>query len=224
MADRTRIKICGITNEQDALAAVAAGADYLGLIFVPGTPRAVTLEQAEPIVSAMRKNAPQVQLVGVFQNQALTEVENILNVLKLDFAQLHGDEPPEYCFQLPTPVIKTLLLDLPEEALLQKMQTYKSSAMNNIHALLLDLPKGSPLTLEEAISPPLQKAVQEHPIFIAGRLQVETINAVITRFKPWGVDVASGIEERPRQKSVEKMRAFCNAVHSAAGLNQKERG
>lgn len=223
MVDRRRIKICGITNEQDALNAAVAGADYLGLIFVPNTPRAVALKQAEPIVSAIRENAAHVRMVGVFQNQALAEVEKIVSALKLDFAQLHGDESPDYCQQLPVPVIKTILLESSEDAILQKMQTYTPSVLNNIHALLLDLPKGSKLTLEKVISASLQNAMREQTAFMAGRLQADHITAILDRFQPWGVDVASGVEERPRQKSVEKMRAFCSAVHSATDLNQKER-
>jgi len=225
MKDKTHIKICGITNEKDAFNAAAAGADYLGFIFVPNTPRALTITLAQPIIKALKKAHPHVQTVGVFQNQALAEIQEIVNALNLDFIQLHGDESLADCQQLSIPVIKTIILDSaqPENDIFQKIQTYAPSSSNQIHALLFDLPKGSKNHIGELFTPTLQKAMHHSPAFIAGRLQVDNVSEVVERIQPWGVDVASGVEIQPGQKCVEKMHAFCNTVRNTKHLNQKEK-
>lgn len=217
---KTVIKICGLTNEQDALHAIDAGADYLGLIFVPNTPRALSIEQARPIVEAVRRANADVRLVGVFQNQAFAEVQNIVNTLQLDFAQLHGEESLSDCQMLSVPVIKTMTLGSSETSALKKVQQY--ILKQNIHGLLFDVPKGSRSHIEKVFSVNVQKLVKDIPYFIAGSLQPDTVYSTVQRIQPWGVDVASGVEIEPGKKSQEKMRAFCDAVHATESFSQEE--
>lgn len=214
-----RIKICGITNAQDALDAVNAGADYLGLIFVPGTPRALSVEQAQTVVQAVRENDRAIRVVGVFQNESQVVVEERIRALRLDLVQLHGDEPPAFCEALSVPVIKTVLLNGNMERIFSTMQPYQTLPI--LHALLLDLPKGSQGQISDVMTPEFFQSVQNAPVLLAGRLTTENVASVVNRFQPWGVDVASGVELAPGKKCPEKMRAFCSAVRTPS-FDQKE--
>ena len=253
MTPPTRIKICGVTRPDDALDALRAGADLLGLIFVPGTPRMITMERAKAVVEAVRVVSPETRLVGVFQNQPLETVREIMGTLSLDLAQLHGHESLEKCRALPWPVLKTLLLETSEASILEKIHRYAPSPRNNIEALLLDCPKDPlksadpgmwPASLKSAdpgmwpaspksadpgvwpasretvdiamgLTPKVLEALRETRYFLAGRLRADTVGDLIRRYRPWGVDVASGVESAPGRKDAAAMRAFCRAVRAA---------
>jgi phosphoribosylanthranilate isomerase len=218
---RTLIKVCGITNPDDALAAMEAEADYLGLIFVSASPRSVSEAEAQAIVDAARRQDRPVKLVGVFQNALPAEMGRIIGTLGLDFAQLHGDESLKICEALSVPVIKALTIQpgmLPE-AVIRLLECYAPSTGSNIRSVLLDTPKTAGATAHAwvrvadlLLHESVQARLQTMPYFLAGGLAPETVGQVVERFSPDGVDVASGVESAPGRKDHDKLRAFCRAV------------
>jgi len=197
----TSIKICGITNTPDAKSALQAGADYLGLIFVATSPRSVSVADAKRI----RIECREAHLVGVFQNADPEVVKEAVETLRLDFAQLHGDEDLNG-YQDAGPLIQ-VIQDL----------TVPIKRHPSVQFLLLDRSKATP---QENWVVQLQQFVESHPelppFWIAGGFTPETVGAAIQAVQPHssfcGVDVASGVENAAGQKDVEKMAAFCAAV------------
>lgn len=216
-----RVKICGITSAEDALLAVDAGANYLGLILVPQSPRCLSLEVAQAIRSEIRRynntsgNAP-VKIVGVFQNHYRSEVIRLSESLALDYIQLHGEETPDFCAEMPSPVIKFFPLTLHQTDLSERIDPYRSV----IEAALLEPPKGSgETTLQWLQAYPqqirhLESVLTQLPCFLAGGLTVEQLAPIFEWVKPAVVDVASGVEKLPGVKDAEKMRRFCREVVS----------
>ncbi len=202
----TIIKICGITTAKNAQLAIEAGATWLGLIFVPNTPRTVVTSELQAITQLARITG--VQLVGVFQNQPIELINGIAESLQLQLVQLHGDEPPEDCQQCLKRVIKVFPLEpFPTAEQILPYQPF-------LDYVLLDLPKGYPSlpTWETYPVEALQKAMNL-PILLAGKLKAETVGAVIRQHRPAGVDVASGVETPVAgEKSTEKMTLFVENV------------
>jgi len=202
----TRVKICGITSAEDALAAVEAGADALGFVFVPGTPRLVHPETAERIVAGL---PPFVTAVGVFVDQPLEEVLRIAARCNLQAVQLHGDEPEAFSRRIPLKVIKAVRVrDAPD---LGPIATYPA------HAFLLDAfvegqagGTGTPISWDLAV-----QAKGHAPIILSGGLRPETVGLAVRRVRPYGVDVSSGVEMRPGRKDHQKVREFIAAVRQA---------
>lgn len=208
------LKICGITNTVDALTAIKAGADWLGFIFVPNTPRFVSLEQAQAILGEVRQKVPSVSVVGVFQNASEPEIQRHVDVLSLDRIQLHGQEAPDFCNAFSVPVIKTLLLD-PEpdfSALRNKAQLYLEQGA--VQLLLLDLPKSGTLKAitECSSTNELRGFFQDFPCLMAGGLKPENVFEALSRFQSLGVDVASGVEQSVGKKDTTKLTQFCQLV------------
>jgi phosphoribosylanthranilate isomerase len=202
----TRVKICGITSAEDARVAVEAGADALGFVFVPGTPRFVPPEVAERIVGGL---PPFVTAVGVFVDQPLDEVLGISTRCGLHAVQLHGDEPEEFSRRLPLTVIKALRVRDSES--LRPIATYPA------HAFLLDAfvegqagGTGSPVSWDLA-----SQATGHALIILSGGLRPENVGQAIRRVRPYGVDVSSGVEEAPGRKDHKKVREFIAAVRRA---------
>jgi phosphoribosylanthranilate isomerase len=205
-----RIKICGITNEQDALAAARFGADALGFIFAP-SPRRISPEKARQIIRAL---PPMVQTVGVFVDEDLGEVSSVAEICGLDILQFHGSESAEYCESFDQRVIKGVRL--------RKRQDLKGLAKyaGVVQALLLDtyLPDkvgGSGITFN------WQWAVEAGKygrIILAGGLNPQNVAAAISMVKPYGVDASSCLEQSPGVKDHEKMAQFVAAVHRAANI------
>ncbi|MDX2085468.1 MAG: phosphoribosylanthranilate isomerase [Candidatus Melainabacteria bacterium] len=209
---RTGIKICGITSPCDAARCIEAGADYLGIIFVPETPRYVEISTAISILDAVSKAVP---VVGVFQNQPLEVILSVLEKLSLSYVQLHGDEPLEMLEKLPVPVIKVRTID---QAPAQTLATLPLLAHNGPKAWLLDLPKGSSHSHNPWDTPPEPGFLSKIPCgewWMAGQLSPENIQARVERWQPWVVDVASGVEAAPGEKDPRKVQAFCQAVQQA---------
>ncbi len=202
----TRIKICGITNPQDAELAINAGADWLGLIFVPGTPRYVRLQDAHEIVNAVRGKA---QVIGVFQNSRPTDIREYIQRLGLDAVQLHGDEPPEECALFEVPVIKTFLTD---NTLTRDAVAPYLGADSGVSYLLIDKPKGEappadiPCFLFDEGFPT--------PVILAGKLTPDNVTEILKHYHPYGVDVASGVEAEPGRKDPAKLTTFCDIVRN----------
>lgn len=197
-----RAKICGITRPQDALLAESLGASALGFNLVPGTKRYRPPEQARAIAVQL---GPLIQRVGVFQDLEPEQVLAQMHIAGLEVAQLHGDEPPEWAEKIGQhyPVIKAINLSGPADP---KWLDYPAQA------LLVDAQSpGSGQTYPLGWLEPLRS----HPhLIIAGGLTPENLAGVLA-LKPYGVDVASGVEQAPGEKDPDKLRGFLQAVHQS---------
>lgn len=208
------VKLCGITTATDAQTAMTAGADWLGLIFVPDTPRTVSPAQLQPLMEATRMKA---RLIGVFRNQPPELINELARLLPLHAVQLHGDESPDACRQIERPVIKVFSLQAPPP--LEHLQAYAPVVT---HALL-DWPKGVPGPVDFSAITHYRTALPTTPLLLAGHLTPETVGSVIAQWRPDGVDVASGVESAAGVKDADKMQAFVHAARTAfAQLNPEE--
>ena len=197
---RTRVKICGITNLADAKTVVEAGADALGFIFVPETPRYIEPTDAAAIISAL---PPFITTVGVFRNAEHKVIKEIAAQCGITSVQLHGTESPEYCTQISLPVIK--VFELQCEADLHILHNY------NVSACLVDKPKSiSTGTVNWELA--LKARHPTSKLILAGGLTPENVPEAIRHVKPYAVDVASGVESEKRKKDSRKIKAFIKAV------------
>lgn len=209
----THIKICGITELHDAIAAIEAGADMLGFNFYPPSPRSVSAKQCAQISAVLNKEFPHITLVGVFVNFPNHEAEQILSDCGLHLAQLHGDETPETLATFQAKAYKAFR-GIPEQ---QDYTEYVRATPHVFPAFLLDasvkgLFGGSGKTTDWSAAENLAKIF---PILLAGGLTSENVAAAISHVRPWGVDTASGVEHLPGKKDIGKMKAFVKAVRSA---------
>jgi phosphoribosylanthranilate isomerase len=201
-----RVKICGITNVEDALLAVAAGADAIGLIFYKESPRALLREQAAAIVRVL---PPFVQAVGLFVNADIGFVNATADACRLDIVQLHGEESPEFCGLVQRRVIKAFRVK--DAASLDPMKNYR------VAGYLLDAwsPKahgGTGTTFNWEVA---KIAGKFGPIILAGGLTPDNVRKAVESVAPYGVDVSSGVESAPGKKDLEKVREF---IRRAKGL------
>jgi phosphoribosylanthranilate isomerase len=200
-----RIKICGIVHPDDAAAAVDAGADLIGLNFVPGSPRRLGLDAAEKIAARV---AGQVERVAVFQNASWDEIERVTRRIDIERIQLHGDESEQDVELLDYPVIKAV-----RGADREAANTYPGTL------LLLDHPtrgggQGQSWNWSEAAS----LIAQGVDIILAGGLTPENVGQALEELGdllPWGVDVATGVEGSGYRKDPARLRAFVEAVRAA---------
>ncbi|MGM0594872.1 MAG: phosphoribosylanthranilate isomerase [Pseudomonadota bacterium] len=205
----TRVKICGITCAEDALAAVAAGADAIGLVFYAPSPRAVSAEQAAAIVETL---PPFVTTVGLFVNAAADEVADVLERVPLDRLQFHGDEEAAFCASFARPWIKAVRMA--EGVELERVaQQYRGAG-----ALLLDSYRkgvhgGTGHTFDWARIPPGLRM----PIILAGGLGPQNVTEAIRQVHPYAVDVSSGVELEKGIKDADKITAFMRGVEIADG-------
>ncbi len=201
---RTRAKICGITRVEDALSAVYAGADAIGLVFYASSPRCVSVVQAQKIVAAM---PPFVSVVGLFVNASTAEIQSILSQVHLDVIQFHGDETPAQCAQINLPYYKAIRVK-PDTNLLQYAIEF-----NAAKALLLDAYSeqaygGTGHTFDWNLIPDnLPK-----PIILAGGLDANNVANAIQQARPYAVDVSGGVELTKGIKSAGMIAAFMQAV------------
>jgi phosphoribosylanthranilate isomerase len=202
-----RIKICGITNLEDALLAAELGADALGFIFYARSPRHVAPETAREIIAQL---PPFVAAVGVFVDEASALVQELAARVGLDWVQLHGQESPEYCRNLGRKVIKGFRIQ--DEDSLRRLADYQGAAQ----AMLLDTyKKGQAGGTGEIFDWHLaRKAKKYGQIILAGGLTPENVAQAIATAGPAAVDVASGTEAAPGKKDPAKLRAFFEAVRS----------
>jgi phosphoribosylanthranilate isomerase len=199
-----KVKVCGITNAEDALAAVELGADALGFVFAP-SPRQVTRQQVADIVA---KLPPFVCKVGVFADSSLQEVAETLQSCGLDLAQLHGSESPGFCQALFPRVIKAFRVK--DESVLDLLPRYKASAylLDSYHEALKG---GTGQSFNWEIA---RKARRYGRIVLSGGLTPENVRQAITEVQPFAIDVSSGVESRPGVKDHAKLRAFLEAAKS----------
>ena len=206
-----QIKICGITNLEQAIAAMQAGADMLGFNFYPPSPRYLVPMVCAQIVQGLRDQGYSPATVGVFVNLSPDEIQNIMTECQLDMAQLAGDEPPEHLQVLGTKAFKAVRPATLEEGL-RVLQDY---GRDQAPALLVDarVPHsygGSGHLADWQIA---RELARRAPILLAGGLTPDNVASAIQAVQPWGVDVASGVESRPGHKDPAKMAAFVRAVH-----------
>jgi phosphoribosylanthranilate isomerase len=194
-----RIKICGITSRDDALAAIEAGADMLGIVFA-ASPRRVEPSSAKLLVEAL---PPGVPLVGVFKDQSVEDVLHATSSLPLRFVQLHGDESSATCDALPFEIIRRIAVEEGDatDDLRARIARHRASAF------LLDPGAGSGRAFRWEIARGL-----DAPVFLAGGLTPENVAEAIRIARPYGVDVSSGVERTPGRKDFNKMAAFVRAV------------
>lgn len=198
-----RIKICGITNIKDALAAVEAGADALGFVFFERSPRNISPDQASAIISQL---PPFVQIVGLFVNEQLTVVNSIADQCGLDVVQLHGEETPEFCAGVNRRVIKAFRVK--DQSSLDQIRDY------HVAACLLDAwspaahgGTGETFNWEIAAS-----AAASRCIILAGGLTPDNVAGAIDRVQPYAVDVSSGVESAPGRKDSARVLRFIRAA------------
>jgi len=207
-------KICGLTTLADALAAVDAGASMLGFNFYPPSPRFIAPDLCAQITSVLKEKHPEVIRVGVFVNSSLPEVTRILDACTLDLAQCSGDEPPALLYKLGPRAFKAL----------------RPTSEKDLQNLLGIFPVRStpPAYLVDAYRPGeyggtgqsadwglAARLARKYPILLAGGLNPGNIARAVTQVRPWGVDVASGVEEKPGLKSPAKMNDFIQNAREA---------
>ena len=200
-----KVKICGITDYEDASMAVELGAAALGFIFAH-SPRQVTPQKARDIISTI---PPFVKTVGIFVNQDPIEINKIMRYCGLDLVQLHGDESPDFCDELMPYTIKALRIK--DEASPRTAQAYRG----NVRALLLDTYSkdkagGTGETFDWQLAIKIKKL--GIPIILAGGLKPSNIEGAISIVRPYAVDVNSGVEERPGKKSFSLIKDLMEKV------------
>ena len=203
----TRIKICGIKTINDALAALDAGADMLGFNFYPKSPRHIDVGTCRDIMSVMRKHG-QVTYVGVFVNASIEDIRATMDTCGLNLAQLHGNE---------TSAMMRSLYGKAFKAFRGVPENLNGFARDDAPALLVDASVkgafgGTGVTADWMAAAELAR---HYPILLAGGLTPENVAREVRQVKPWGVDVASGVESAPGRKEAVKMKAFVKAVRSA---------
>ena len=198
----------------DAQAAVSFGADYLGLIFVPNSPRCVTFEAASAII---KEFDDRVTIVGVFKDTNPTDVDITVSALGLSAVQYHGAESPETCTFTTQATIKAF--ELSESLTAEFINTYT----NSVDYILLDRSKKDPDKDIKSLITIASNLVSRHrefpPCFYAGGLTPENVKEVITTVRPYAVDVASGVESSPGKKDIQKLKQFCQAVKETSLCN-----
>ena len=208
MVFRTRIKVCGITCQEDARTAVAAGADGLGFIFVEQSPRLVEPDMVRAITGEL---PPFVDRVGVFLDEEIELVEEIVHYCRLTLVQLHGSESSEYCRRLSCKVIKSFCIrpDSGSEELAAYADVVSGFLLDTYHKHMAG-GTGMPFDwkLVEQVKPP-------GPVILAGGLTPENVGEAIRQVKPFAVDVNSGVEYQPGRKDSEKLKSFVHAVRKA---------
>ena len=210
----TRIKICGITEEKQALAAAEAGADFIGLVFAP-SPRRVNLEKAQKIATAVRHGGCPVEVVGIFVNSQATTVNLIAKNCYLDRVQLSGDETWEYCREIDRPLIKAVRIKRGQSAaeVCEYLAEGATALSSQRHVFLLDSEfQGKYGGTGKMLDWNLAKHVaKEYPVLLAGGLTPENVGPAIGKVAPWGVDVSSGVEVGG-VKHISRIRAFIRAA------------
>ena len=201
-----RVKVCGNTALETAMVAVEEGADMLGFIMVPGTPRSISVRLARKIV---RELPPNVDTVGVFVNQAIGEVEQVAATVGFSVVQLHGDESWEDAASLPYPLVKAVRLDSVEAA------------------ATVDWPPGEVILADAHAAGMLGGTGRTFPwewvedlalryrLILSGGLAGDNVEAGIRALRPWGVDASSRLESSPGVKDPDRVRAYVRAARRA---------
>ncbi len=200
----TRIKICGITRVEDALAAAYSGADALGLVFYDKSLRYVNLKQAALLAAAI---PPFVTLVGLFVNASAEAVYEILQHVPLDVLQFHGEEEPKFCAQFDRPYLKAVRVKNGVD-LVQCAARYKDAQGLLLDAFIEGTYGGTGISFDWTLIP----HNLPRPVVLSGGLHVNNVVDAIKQVRPWAVDVSSGVEAAKGIKDAAKIAAFINEV------------
>lgn len=206
----TRVKICGITSRDDAVAAVEAGADALGFIFVEGTRRWIEPDAAAAII---REIGPFVTTVGVFVDRTVEETEGIAARSGISLAQLHGSEGPEACDRLRIPFVKAIRIKGEHD--LAALARYKGARAFLLDTFVADSLGGTGRTFPWEIA---ARAAKEARVILSGGLTPDNVAKAIAQVRPYGVDVSSGVESSPGRKDHRKVREFIEQAKRARGI------
>ena len=206
---RTRVKICGITRPADARAAAEAGADAIGLVFYPPSPRFLSVERAREIRDAL---PPFVQAVALFVNPDAAQVAQVLGRVHPAALQFHGEEAPDFCAQFGVPWIKAARVKdgVRSVDLLEYLRPF-SGAM----AWLLDSHVDAYGGVGERFDWSLVPAARDKPLILSGGLERGNVAEAVRRVQPWGVDVSSGVESAKGIKDAARIAAFIAEVRNA---------
>lgn len=199
-----RIKICGITRVEDALAAAQAGADAIGLVFHAASPRAVSIEQARAIAQAL---PPFVTVVGLFVDAPEADIRAVLDQVPLDLLQFHGDEPDSFCQRFARPYLKAVRVRPGDDL------NALAASWPGARGILLDsykpgVPGGTGETFDWSMIP----SQRPWTLVLAGGLQADNVRQAIDMTAPWAVDVSGGVEAAKGIKDVDKINAFIHEV------------
>lgn len=201
---RTRVKICGITRTQDALSAVEQGADAIGLVFYPPSPRYVELEQAKQIAAVL---PPFVSCVGLFVNADAETIAEVVDQVGIDLIQFHGNECAEYCAQHRRPWIRAVRMQ-PEVDVHAQIQQFAAARGVLLDAYRAGVPGGTGETFDwERI--PADLAGQ---LVLAGGLNADNVATAVAQVRPYAVDVSGGVEAAPGIKDADRIARFMRAV------------
>lgn len=205
-AVRTRVKICGITRAADAVAAASAGADAIGLVFYPPSPRYLSVERAREIRDAL---PPFVQTVALFVNADAAQVAQVIGRVHPAMLQFHGDETPQFCTQFGLPYVKACRVKPGVDAL-EYLRPFSGAA-----AWLFDSYVPEYGGVGESFDLSLLPRSPGRPVILSGGLTRENVAEAIRRVRPWGVDVSSGVESAKGLKDAAKIAAFIAEVRNA---------
>jgi phosphoribosylanthranilate isomerase len=209
----TKVKICGITNIDDARAAIDAGADMVGVNFYRPSPRYITPEMARELVNDLKQDGRSIEVIGVFVNETIESVIDTAMLTGIDAVQIHGDESPSYCEELNTRdglrVIKALQVS--QEFSPNDVQQYP------VEAILLDafhrrLRGGTGQTVDFELAQKTRRLVAR--LFLSGGLSPENVAGAIQEVEPYAVDACSLLESAPGKKDAARVRAFVAAVRN----------
>ena len=200
-----RVKVCGITSPADAVLAAELGASAIGMIFWPGSPRAIDASRAKAIVDAL---PPFVSTVGVFVNQ-VDEARTVARALRLSAVQLHGDEDVEQCLGFDGPVIKAI-------SVRDRTAIDAARQLPGTVTVLLDAHDparrgGTGRPIDWAIA---SEIARERPVILSGGLHPGNVASAVAAVRPWAIDASSGLESAPGTKDPRKLRAFFASLHS----------
>lgn len=200
----TRIKICGLTREQDVQAVARSGADALGLVFHAASPRHVAADRAAALLRAL---PPFVTVVGLFVDPAPEEVWSVLARVPLDVLQFHGEETPEFCASFGRPYLKAIRVR-PGVDLLECAARYATAQGLLLDAYVAGTPGGTGATFDWGLIPPALPL----PLILSGGLDADNVAQALHRVRPYAVDVSSGVEAAKGIKDAAKIAAFVNEV------------
>ena len=199
-----RIKICGITRVEDALAAAQAGADAIGMVFHAASPRAVSVEQARAIAQAM---PPFVTVVGLFVDAPEADIRAVLDQVPLDLLQFHGDEPDSFCQRFARPYLKAVRVR-PGDDLNALAANWPGASGILLDSYKPGVPGGTGETFDWSMIP----SQRSWTLVLAGGLQANNVRLAIDMTAPWAVDVSGGVETAKGIKDVDKINAFIHEV------------
>ncbi len=209
MTRRVRVKVCGLTRREDATLAVALGADALGFIFWPRSPRAIAPADAR----AVHMDLPAlVSRVGVFVDASPEEVADVVRVAHLDVVQLHGDEPVDAYAGVGAKVMKVAALE--HDADVDRVMAWPADVTPLVDAVDRERRGGTGRKADWTLAARVSAA---RPIVLAGGLNADNVAEAIAGVAPWGIDVSSGVEDAPGIKSASRLRAFFARVAGASG-------